>query len=347
MPIDNSVSNPGKMGWGVDSETIQNKHSYERMTFGRIAESLPQFVARKDPKQVVNKVIYDKLIDLTKANGAEDGVDLRGIEFVTFGGWQNWLAQLIGSCVASGAMRVLTRRTMIETFVFGQFQELLGTQLDGVKSFAPFGPYHYRGGRRIAGINSGDGSYCSVQIEAFQKYGFLPCSTPGLSSDAFPEPQDESLYRKWGNSSGNALMDAFKGIEKIFILNESEEVTDPDQFILLCTEHLKGAMICSDWAFRPDFQHDSWKLADGSPVWIYKRDTATSWAHNMSVIGAVKYKGQWYIIIENSWGKNAHKNGHYFVIPIEVFGKWLKDAECRTIGDLSTAASDKPLVWAA
>ena len=53
----------------------------------------------------------------------------------------------------------------------------------------------------------------------------------------------------------------------------------------------------------------------------------------MSVVACVEIGGNWFIIIKNSWG-NAHRNGDWFAISLELFDTWLRDAECMTIGDM-------------
>lgn len=161
----------------------------------------------------------------------------------------------------------------------------------------------------------------------------------GLTSDKFPEPQSTSLYRKWGNS--NQLLEQFKDQAVKYPLIESDKVTGADYLKTSIGTHFKPANICSNWGFAPDYKHPTWKLANGESVWIYKR--SGSWAHNMSVIGMVLVNGKWFVIIENSWGMDAHKNGSWFAIPAELFDSWIRSAECMTVGEIDM--TDNPVAW--
>lgn len=340
------INNPGLMGWGLDNETPDQKKLLERQEAEVLASIAPAFCTQQEAKVPVNEGLLKKIVDLLTLDGFEDGYDLTYIAEAVYGEPLEWLAQIIGSCVASGGMRGWTYRSLHEVFLFGEFEELFGTKLPGRESFAHFGPYSYRAGRRLANMNSGDGSYCSVHIRGLMQFGALPCSITGLESDAFPEPQSAALYRRWGGSAGNALMDQFAAAKQ-FVLTESEEVTAVDQAQKLVVDHKKPLMICSMWAFRPDYQHPTAKLRDGTPIWIYKRDTSTSWAHNMTIVAFLKIGGKWFVKVLNSWPKSSHKNGFWFLIPIEVFGQWLasNNTESRSIGNIDLADSVAPIFW--
>jgi hypothetical protein len=343
--IDNSIANAGKMGWGYENETIEATYTQEQ----REKEKLPsELIVRQEAKPVKNEVFLKKIKDLQAKDGIEDGICLRYLEEAAFGGFLVWLRQLIGSCVASGASRIVTRRTLADILIYGDMEELFGRVLTGPKNICPFAPFSYRAGRKLGNMNSySDGSYCSVHIRGLMEVGMLPCSTENLTSDAFPEPQSESLYRSWGSSNGDTLSRPFLQTAANFKLLESEQVTDPDTSKLLIVDQMKGQMICSDWAFRPDYAHPTWKDRNGNPIWIYKRDTSTSWGHNMSVVGYVFAANKWWVIIENSWGMQAHKNGSFFIIPLELHGDWLKAryAESRSIGNISLTSSVTPVGW--
>lgn len=339
--LDHSIANPGPMGWGEEHLSADAKHSTEQRQFAALAEAAPLHVMRheaKEPSQRVLKLIQDEMAK----DGITGGFSARYIEPVVFGAFLTWLAQLIGSCVASGGMRAATRRMLIEIFLLGQAEETFGRALTGIDNVAPFGPYSYRAGRRLGNMNgNSDGSYCSVHTRGAMTYGWLPCSTPGLQSDAFPEPQSTSLYRQWGASNG--LMDQFASAAKKFLLLESENIRSASDAKIAATEHYKPMMICSSWAFRPDYVHPTWKDRDGKPIVIYKRDTSTSWSHNMTVDGVVVAVEKDWVIIDNSWGMNAHKNGSFFVIPFALFADWVRAAEIQTIGDIDLSDSAEPL----
>jgi len=315
--LDNSVLNPGEMGWGLRTQDATDKFNSEKSHFERVALSDPDFILRRATRQE-DPDMAQRLKDLHGKNGIDGGFWCALIEEAVFGFRLQWLKQLIGSCVASGGMRAMTRRCLIESFLLGDPEEIFGTKLIGTNNVAPFAPYSYRAGRKYAGINgSSDGSYCSAHVKGARDYGILPCSSSGLVSDAFPEPQSTSLYRQWG--ADNTLLEKFASAGRIYKLLETELIKTVDDAKIVLVEQKKPMMICSMWAFRPREQHPTWRLSDGSAVWIYQRDTGTSWAHNMTVDGIIQVGGKWYVIVDNSWGMTAHKNGSWFVIPIEVF----------------------------
>ena len=321
---DLSAERPGEMGW-LGSE-------WDQRLYDQFASESPETYSRRPVREPVSVHALAEIENLQKEDGIDGGCSLQHIEKYVFGDFLDWKAQIIGSCVASGGMRVIAHRTMWESFVLGDPEEIFGTKLVGTDNVASFAPYNYRAGRKIGGLNGGDGSFCSAHIQGCQRYGILPCSTPGIQSDAFPEPQSSSTYRRYGNS--NSFLDEFSEPARKFKLLETEKVRSASDAKTLICEHYKPMMICSMWAFKPSGTHPSWKLEDGSPVVIYQRDRGTSWAHNMSVVACVEVSGNWYIIIKNSWGQRAHRNGDWFAIPIELFDSWLRDAECMTIGDI-------------
>lgn len=336
MSQDMAMSRPGPMGWGLPEHTMPARYLAEQRQFSKFASERPAMYCRRDAK-IANDTLMKRVEARMAEDGIEGGFDLRYLEMTLWGKQLQWLQQLIGSCVASGGMRAWTRRQMVEIFLFGSPETLFGTTIVGPQNLAHFAPYSYRAGRRRGGLNRGDGSFCSVHIEGLMKDGALPCWAEGLAShtDAFPEPQKESTYRQWGSSAGNALMDKFKSIATQYLLLESEKVKSAADAQTLIVEHKKPLMICSDWAFKPDKPHPTWKTKDGQPIWIYTRNRADSWAHNMTLIGSIKGPdSNGYKTVENSWGMNAHKNGDYFIIRDSEADTWLNDAECQSIGDI-------------
>lgn len=345
MATDNSTGKSNPMGWGIEYETFDEKYKIEQ----EAKELLPPgLIVRQEAKPVRNERFLKKVQDLQAKDGIEGGICLKYLEEAVFDSFFIWLRQLIGSCVASGATRLITRRTLADIFVFGDLEKLLGTNLVTRDNIAPFAPYSYRAGRKLGNMNSNsDGSYCSVHIRGLQEYGILPCSTVGLESDAFPEPQNESTYRMWGSSRGDSLLQKFSETGKKFQLLESEEVKETTESKMLLREHLKGQMICSSWAFKPDYQHPTWKDRNGNPVWIYKRDTSTTWSHNLSVDGNIDVASKEFVWVDNSWGMAAHKNGQGFPIPASLHQEWLRSqyAESRSIGNIQLTDSEAPIAW--
>lgn len=340
MSVDNSTANPGPMGWGEERDPIQQIVYNEKKHYEMLVEAQPLMSVAREPKPA-NQVLLAKMKSSMQADGIEDGFSCLHIEEVIFEFWLDWLAQIIGSCVESGFLRGASWRTMIEVFLLNDPEELFGTTIVGTNNIAHFGPYSYRAGRKIAGINRGDGSYCSAHIRGAKEYGMLPCSTPGIVSDAFPEPQSASLYRKYGNS--DQILTDFGSVGRLYRLLESVKIDDAEFGKTQLVEGFKPFMVCSNWAFKPSHEHPTWKLRDGSPVWIYTRNRLDSWAHNMTIAAFVLVGGKWYVIVYNSWGKRAHKNGHWFVITFDEYADWVRSSEQMTIGEIDLKDNETPI----
>ena len=335
---DQSTLNPGPMGWGLENQTQAERMTSEKVAAERMAREQPSCMFEKPARAPQDSGILTKVMDLQKADGIEDGFAFHYLEKAVWGVFLTWLAQTIGSCVASGGMRAVFGRTMVEIFLLGQPEEFFGTEtpnINSANSICTFAPYSYGVGRQIGGIdNGGDGSFCGAHIQGAMQKGYLPCWALGLDkyTDQFPEPlTSESTYKKWGDNSYRTVRNNFDTIAGDFKLTESVPVSDTQKAIEFLKDHKKPFQICSSWGFAPKSK------IPGTEFWIYVR--SGSWPHNMTVYGAVKIKGNWYIIIKNSWGMNAHKNGDYFLVTAEDFGSWLRAAECRTIGELTLPES--------
>jgi len=322
---------PGKMGWGEDTDTDESRLVREQRAFEALSNAYPDRINTATEPDY-NENHFNIVKKLMQEDGIDNGFSANHVEKAVFDNYLLWLEQLIGSCVGSGGGRVVTQRTLIEVFLLNEPEEILGTKLIGTNNVCPFIPFSYRAGRKIGGINRGDGSFCGAHIEGLMKYGSLPCSTPGIVSDAFPEPQNTSTYRNMGNS--DELLTKFGPEAKVFLMEDTIKITDGDQGKDALTKFFQPAMICSNWAFEPDYKHASWKFADGTPVYIYKRNTRTSWAHNMSIVAVVEAYGKWWVFVKNSWGMKAHKSGDFFVIPFDLYGSWCRVAEQSSIGNL-------------
>jgi hypothetical protein len=340
---DNAIANPGLMGWGDDpNDTLEAKLLAERKRLEAMQEAAPMRFDTTLAK-AANQAILDRVKKAQEADGIEDGFDPMYLYQIVFGQQPRWLAQIIGSCVASGGMRATTLRTLVEVVLLGEPEETLGGFMAGRDNLNHFAPYSYRAGRKIGGLNRGDGSFCEAHIQGMMQYGFLPCDTDGLDSDVFPEPQSASDYRRWGNS--DSLLNEFAPAAQKFDLITSSTIKSADDWIAASKDRFETAMICSNWAFAPAQQHPTWKLADGKPVWIYRRNPRTSWAHNMTLCGYISHGGKWYVKVLNSWHESSHKNGFWFVIPIEEFSTWIRQAQSQTIGDLALRDLSKPIAW--
>lgn len=337
MSEDKAMTNPGPMGWGVRTPPRVSS-LMEKAALEMFYEQAPRFFTERVRKDPIPAVLA-KVKDLQSADGWDNGFSFPHFERLlnqdkTF----DWIPQLIGSCVASGGGVVVVQRALAELFLLDQEnQALLGGQYLGPSSFSPFLPYSYRAGRRLVPINGGrsngadDGSLCSYHIRGLME-GMLPCSTLALQSDRFPEPTSMPLYRQWG--ADDRLFNQFNSIARgsMQLLESTQNKLGDDVVRNLLA--FKPAMVCSDWAFRPDYQHPTLRWM-GQPVWIYRRDTSTSWAHNMSFVGALSHNNTWYIVVQNTWG-DFHKNGRYFVVPASLVDAWLRTqfSESMTIGEL-------------
>lgn len=342
MSYDRSTAAPGPMGWGERTEMMATRYDNERRAFDALANAQPRAMARRAPR-TPNAALIALLRERMALDGQVSGFRCSYIEEVAFGAFLRWLAQLIGSCVASGNMRGWTWRALIEVLLLNDPEELFGTKNIGPQNVALFAPFSYRAGRKFAGINgNSDGSYCSAHMRGQVEIGCLPCSASGLTSDAFPEPQDKGLYRRWG--ANDTLMNQFKNIAGLYRVLEAEKVTSATQSRETVNEGFKPLMVCSSWAFKPDYAHPTWRDRNGNPIWIYKRNRLDSWAHNMTIDGHVVIESdEEYTWVINSWGMEAHKNGHGFPIRTEEYDDWCRNSEQMSIGEIDLADNPAPI----
>ena len=324
---------PGPMGWGLSNYTSQQRHSEEKRAFDALAAVVPKRLMRQPAKRVINQTLLTQVQNDIKAAGFDGGFSFRFLYKAIMKNPPPWLAQLIGSCVASGDFRTTVYRMMAECFLLNDPEQLPGSEAAGTESFAFFAPFNYRAGRREAGINgNSDGSLCLPHIRGKMKFGHLPCNTPGLRSDTFPEPQNQRLYKEWG--ANNRLMDQYLEQAGKFKLLESEPVKDPESSHELICEHFKPHNICSMWGFRSSQRMDV-RGPDGANLYQWTRGREP-WAHNMSVVGCLEYRGNRYYDIENSWSK-FHNGNQDFLVEENEYGRWLRDAECQSVGEMDMA----------
>jgi len=323
-----------KFGWGGEFDSVDSKVAAERRGMDQIAASGVNRLRRRQAKQVVDPHLLGLVKTIQEKNGIEGGFDYSYLYQALFGERPVWVAQQIGSCVASGSMRTIAYRSMAECFLLGSDEELLGTEGAGRNCYAPFAPYHYRAGRHFAGINGyQDGSLCLPQVQGLMEFGMLRCDTEGLQSNKFPEPDDDQLYKRWGAS--DELLDQFKHEGQRHLLLESEPVNDADSAEVLLTEHFKPLNMCSSWAFKADRKHPTWKDDRGVPVMIYTRDRGDTWHHNVSIVGCVMVNGRIFFTVLNQWGY-AHHQREWFVVTGEEMQDWLNDSGtvCQSVGDI-------------
>ena len=329
------------MGWGLPFQTFQDRLDDEARAREQIAKLAPQVLMRQPAKLLANPELLKKVQELMAGDGMDGGFSFLHLHEAVMGKFPDWKPQLIGSCVASGDKETTAARMLAEIHLLGEAESLPGISTTGKPNLSFFAPFNYRAGRKLAGINgNGDGSLCLPHIRGKMQFGHLPCDTAGIDSDAFPEPQNTQLYRRWGAS--DSLLDEFASAAGVFKLLESEKVRTPDEMFELHTKHFKPANICSMWAFKRGPKHPTWKTRDGEPVYIWERDTRQEWAHNMSRMGYVEVDGSRYAIIKNTWG-GFHDGRSWFAISVDTDEAWLRQAECQTVGNIDMKNS--PPVW--
>jgi len=334
------MSQPGPMGWGVGTETADELHSTERACRDAIADVAPSYLMRHAIREPKNEVLLQTVKEQVQEAGWDDGIILPFLFKEATKLQPQWLKQLIGSCVASGDMRTTAYRMVAEVFVFNDPEELPGFEFSGRNSLAFYAPFSYRAGRKLAGINgNSDGSLCLPHIRGKMQFGHLPCDASGLNADAFPEPQSQSDYKRWG--ANDTLLNQFADKAAPFKLLESEPVkTVADIHTLIC-EHLKPANICSMWGFRSGGKRLG-KDANGATIVQWSK--SGQWAHNMSVVGHVKKDGTEYVIIENSWG-NFHDGSTCFAVESSEMDRWLRQAECQSVGEIDLQDNAPAVDW--
>jgi len=336
------------MGWGLATLTPQEVRRVEAIARSKLENDAPSRCTVQPAKPVLNFNLLATVMEKMRADGIDGGFSFRHLEAAVFGSPLNWLRQLIGSCVASGGRIVDSGRMIAESFLLGDPEEIFGSGTVGTNNVSPFAPFSYRAGRKLAGFNGrDDGSLCDPHIRGKMTIGLLPCSAVGLGqyTDAFPEPQREETYRQWG--ADDTLLNRFTEQAKRFVLLESS-APDSAEKIKEALTTFKPMQICSGWAFKPDKPHPTWKLADGSPVWIYTRDRNDEWQHNMSLYGWHQLASrEEFCEVRNTWA-NYHKNGDWFVIRAEEADAWARDrdqrygSQIRTIGNISTSPTPPP-----
>lgn len=338
--MDQTPDTPGLMGWGEESQDDFTRLDNERANLHQAQDEHPVAFCRRAPKQI-GSAIREKLVE--EHSNAAQGLDesgngiavytrnrrsswshnmtlsgtcvvggqpmddfvlLRSIYPVLFGQMPYWMAQIIGSCVASGWMRAVGTRILWEIAALGESEEPIGDKRLGFDSLMPFAPFNYGVGRRLGNMRGGDGSYCSVQIKGHQRYGMIPCSAAALRpvvgsrETDYPEPQNSRLYREFGNHKHlNRLQP-----HATFPLLESEDVNSGGRLVEAIGEDYKPLMVCSNWAFKP------------------MRDVR---------------QGDRLVEVWNQWGRNSHRNGTVFYILEEEANDWARgNSSMMTIGDI-------------
>lgn len=326
------------MGWGVEGETEQKLISAEKKTREEIAKVKSSLIAYAS-RDSINQSIIDDVKQQVKAAGWDDGFSMRFLFKAVTKISPDWLRQLIGSCVASGDQRTTVYRMCAEVFVLNDREELPGVKLAGTNCLSFFTPFNYRAGRREAGIDGfSDGSLCMPHIRGKMKFGHLPCDTPGLQSDRFPEPKSERLYKEWG--ANNALMNQYVDVAGKYKLLDSPEVNTVQESHRLIDE-LVPQNICSSQGFRSAGKRLG-NDQDGKP--IYQWRLGGTWHHNMSRVGWFVLNGVRYTEIENSW-EGYHDGNNAFCVEAGDDDRWMSRAEVQGVGNMDMTDNGPVIDW--
>lgn len=241
-----------------------------------------------------------------------------------YGGQVDSENQSVGNCVPYGACLANVDRIAVELLLFGESE----------RPFIPFVPFSYGAGRVYVGnVNwSSHGSLGSWQIAADMRYGMLPTDTPNLPIRFEGDIQGSANTNStWMKSKG--VLDSWQPFAKALTVGEGSNVESFDQLKIAVCDKKQPATIASDWGFVS-------KGLD-SKYGIVVHGAGGSWAHQMHIRGVFSIKGQWFVNVGNQWGYKYHpligegyaKGG--FVIPAELFDRWVKDAECFVRGSIN------------
>ena len=312
----------GPMGWGPDpTMPIDLRHDQESRIFDRLAADMPVAYRMRSYTEPVNAMMVRlrKLHD--QAGYGAESYDLTLIDFLVYSKRLSWLPQKTGSCVISNSLRPWVRRALWEVVVKGDAEELLGRNEFSPNNLSFYAPFSYGCGRRRGNLKGGterdDGSWCEVQYESFMKDGVVLCNNGKLleilaklesSKDQdFPEPQNNSVYRRFQNWEFLDTLLPFAD----FRLLESPKVTDIDTHLLL-SKQWKPMSVCSSVAITKRERHK-----DGFDVHV--QNTRDSWAHCMSFQGFFTASdGKVFVRLSNeSWGANIIYN-----VPVEEVARW-------------------------
>ena len=325
-------------GYGVPGETFQMTRRRESRTLAQMQANAPRILQARGAKPVVNTELLERVFDLQRSKGVEDGFCQLMLHEIIFGEQPDFLAQLIGSCVASSHMRGVTLRTNSEIFLLNDSEQLLGREMTGRDNLQCFAPFSYRGGRSLADINGGrtngrdDGSLVSRHAESATTLGMLLCSAQDLESDVFPEPTEE-LYRIWG--ADDRMINQFRDDPKRIIQLEAEPVHTVEAARRALLD-FKPIHVGSSAAFMPYAQTNL--LGDnGQKVREYVIDPNDSWQHAMVLVSALKVGGRWFYKVLNSWGKIYDGQSPWFIISQQTLNQWIHPqfgATMITIGEL-------------
>lgn len=253
-----------------------------------------------------------------------------------------WLPQIIGSCVCSNTFRGIAVEQTYQIALLGKAEEYFGRNEFGPNNYAFYAPFTYGSARKRGGLRGGDGLFGDVMAESLLKDQLLLCNTPalltllkslGASNDKdFPEPQNPSVYRAFGDWKYLDDLKQYAG----FGLETCAPVTTVDHLVE-SLKMCKPVFCCSMLAIKKIGEHK-----DGFP--IHGRNPQDQWAHNMCFHGFFYASdGELFIVFSNeSWGEK-----HLYFIPHKEAKDWFlnRNLTCYELGRIKSPSS-APLVIA-
>lgn len=332
VPAHINISN---LGW-APTEPVDQALARERVAMDRLQADMPVAFADREATPLVPE-IAKKWDEFQLSKGRHAGsCDMTLLEDFAFGRNFAWLPQGIGSCVISNTFRGWVKRLIFQVILAGQSAEYFGVNEFGPQSIAPYAPWSYGMARKRANMRGGDGLCCEPMGASLLKDGVLPCSSPklmsllkslGMDSDKdFPEPQNNALYRAFGDWK---YLDDL-AVDACCRLLDTDSVTTLDQHIGYA-EAYKPMFQCSGIAIKKIGAHK-----DGFT--IHAQDKGNSWAHNMG------WQGHFYAsdgrrfsrLSNESWGDEIIYN-----IPDEELEGWYRRGlvSTMTIGEIDARKS--------
>lgn len=262
----------------------------------------------------------------------DEGWDFEFASRIAFGRKMHHGPQNTGNCVGYSNSNGVAARIAHEIVCLGQPEEFLGDYRAGTAPMPHVG-YSYGMGRMEGNmLNSGAGSYCSVQLRANKKHGFLPCDTPGIDTGD-PQPSTGNSSNEWGRN--RQLLMKWRPFAVQQSLEHSYQVKTEDDMWSAINDDKHPVQICSMRGFTAK------RKIQWDDFWFWEWVFGPTWAHSMIVMGAYlnpRDGDRWYKVT-NQWG-NYHKGFHFFHVSSDTMRRWVPQSDSRTIGEVKGRPSD-------
>lgn len=328
----------GNCGWGEPEDPIHHKFYKERIAAEKnedegVYSTIKELIVARGPETDMEKLIRE-------AMPYDDGWDCDFVDKLLYGGPAYVDQDGVGSCVGAGAGSAVATAASTEIILEGDPENPFAMQVvqysqDNLNCAVPMIDFHYGCGKMKSAWNGekftserrlGDGSYCSAQIWALMTCGVLPCFR--VKDSGLVYPQSKNIRSHAGNNG--QFLNRHLEFSLKHRMKDSTRVNSADDLKEVITVLKRPCMICSGKGFKPS--HEVEGLG-----WVYV--IGGSWAHNMTLVSFILYKGKWYVKVRNQWGSDAHKDGWTFWITVETFAAWVKSAECQSIGEMDLVPS--------